>query len=360
MTFEKATEKDDAEVFSLLMEGRQFLREQGVDQWQAHAPTVGEVQNAIARGEQYLLREGEEIAAVCTVLSYEQDYDQIDGAWRTDGRYLAVHRVAVKQKFRGQGLPQKLYEGVRELACLQGFFSVRADTHEHNLRMRRTFLRNGFRFCGTVKLRDENGAPRMAFELILNEENGMKRTVVAATGNKGKLAELKEILKDWEVLSAREAGFFEEVEETGSTFLQNAVIKAQAACKATGLPALADDSGLCVNALGGAPGIFSARYSGKGEAENRALLLKNMQGIEDRTAYFACALVLCYPDGNMVTAEGRTYGKILLEEQGKGGFGYDPLFFSDDLQKSFGVASEAEKNAVSHRARAIQTLEERL
>ena len=131
-------------------------------------------------------------------------------------------------------------------------------------------------------------------------------------------------------------------------------------CKATGLPALADDSGLCVEALGGAPGVRSARYSGGGDAENRALLLKNLAGTADRRAHFACAVALVFPDGREVTAEGRTEGEILSEERGSNGFGYDPLFYSTDLKKSFAEADEAEKNAVSHRGRALRSLEAKL
>ncbi len=150
--------------------------------------------------------------------------------------------------------------------------------------------------------------------------------LVAATGNLHKLREFREILPDFEIVPQREAGFFGEVEETGSTFAENALLKARAVCKATGLAALADDSGLCVPALGGAPGVYSARYSGGGDAENRALLLKNMEHIADRRAYFACAVALVLPDGRVFTADGRAYGTILHEEHGTGGFGYDCLY----------------------------------
>ena len=185
-------------------------------------------------------------------------------------------------------------------------------------------------------------------------------TIVAATGNLHKLREIREILRGHAILSAREAGFSGDVEETGSTFLENALLKANAVSKATGLPALADDSGLCVNALGGAPGVYSARYSGGGDAANRALLLQNMRGVSDRTAYFCCALALIFPDGKTLTAEGRTHGSILEKERGSCGFGYDSLFLSDDLGISFGEASEEEKNAVSHRGRALRALEQML
>lgn len=188
----------------------------------------------------------------------------------------------------------------------------------------------------------------------------IEKKVVAATGNKHKLEEFRAILKDFTVLSQREAGFYGDVEETGATFAENALLKAQAVCAQTGLPALADDSGLCVEALGGAPGVYSARYSGGGDGENRALLLKNLAGESNRSAYFACAIALCFPNGKTVTAEGRTYGKILDKETGTNGFGYDSLFFSEDLQKSFGLASEEEKNSVSHRGRALRELEKKL
>lgn len=184
--------------------------------------------------------------------------------------------------------------------------------------------------------------------------------LIAATGNLHKLREFREILPDFEILPEREAGFFGEVEETGSTFAENALLKARAVCEGTGSPALADDSGLCVPALGGAPGVFSARYSGGGDAENRALLLKNMEHISDRRAYFACAVALVFPDGKCFTAEGRAYGEILSEERGTGGFGYDCLFRSDELGVTFAEATEEQKNAVSHRGRALRALKEQL
>ncbi|MBQ8406447.1 MAG: RdgB/HAM1 family non-canonical purine NTP pyrophosphatase, partial [Clostridia bacterium] len=167
---------------------------------------------------------------------------------------------------------------------------------------------------------------------------------------------------DCEILSQKDAGFDEDVEETGKTFAENAVIKAAAAAKALNLPCLANDSGLCVDALGGAPGVFSARYSGGhgNDAENRKLLLKNMQGKTDRRANFTCAMAIVFPDGRQVLVEGKTYGNILLEEVGTGGFGYDPLFESEDLKKSFGIATAEEKNAVSHRGRALKLMREKL
>ena len=188
----------------------------------------------------------------------------------------------------------------------------------------------------------------------------MDKIIVAATGNAHKLKEIRAVLKDWKILSEEEAGFHGEVEETGATFAENALMKAQAVRKATKLPALADDSGLCVEALGGAPGVYSARYSGGGSAENRALLLKNLQGENNRKAYFACAVALVFPDGRVITAEGRTHGEILEEERGENGFGYDSLFYSDDLKMSFAQCLDEEKNAVSHRGRALRELEAKL
>lgn len=185
-----------------------------------------------------------------------------------------------------------------------------------------------------------------------------KAKLVVASGNAHKIKEISEIFSEYEVVSQKQAGFDEDVEETGVTFMENALIKARAACKALGLPVLADDSGICVNALGGAPGVYSARYCGRhgDDAENRRVLLQNMQGEADRTGYFACAVALVFPNGKEVCAEGFTFGKILKKEEGTAGFGYDPLFFNDDLQKSFGVASAEEKNGVSHRYRALVEL----
>ena len=184
--------------------------------------------------------------------------------------------------------------------------------------------------------------------------------LIAATGNQNKLRELAEIFPEHQFLSAKEAGFSGDVEETGTTFRENALLKARTVCRATGKPALADDSGLCVDALNGAPGVYSARYSGGGDAENRKLLLKNLEGVENRRAHFVCCIALVFPDGRELVAEGRTEGTILYENRGTGGFGYDSLFLSDDLGKSFAEASEEEKNAVSHRGRAINKLREML
>ncbi len=190
----------------------------------------------------------------------------------------------------------------------------------------------------------------------------MKEKLVVATGNAHKLKEISQIFIEYEVVSQKQAGFDEDVEETGVTFEENALIKARAACKALGVIALADDSGICVNALNGAPGVYSARYCGYhgDDKANRDLLLKNLDGVTDRSAYFESAIALVYPDGKEVVARGRTYGKILYAEDGDGGFGYDCLFESDDLKKSFGQATAEEKNSVSHRYRALMALKDKL
>lgn len=184
--------------------------------------------------------------------------------------------------------------------------------------------------------------------------------IVVASGNKGKIREIREIFSDVEIIAMSELGFTDEIEETGINFRDNAKIKAEAVAKKFSLPTLADDSGLCVDGLNGAPGIYSARFSGEGEAANRKLLLKRMENVYDRRAHFECAVCLYMPDGHTYFGEGRTYGHILCEEIGTGGFGYDSLFFSDDLKKSFGLASEEEKNTVSHRFRALQDLRSKL
>ena len=186
----------------------------------------------------------------------------------------------------------------------------------------------------------------------------MKKLVIASQ-NKGKIQEIKDISKGlYEVISMAELGFFGDVEETGSTFYENALIKAKTISEALGEDCVADDSGLVVDALDGAPGIFSARYSGEhgNDKSNRDLLLRNLQGKENRKAKFVSSVVLYKTDGTIISGYGETSGTILFEEQGENGFGYDCIFLSDDLQKSFGIATASEKNAVSHRYRALTDL----
>ena len=185
------------------------------------------------------------------------------------------------------------------------------------------------------------------------------KKIVAATGNAGKLKEIQEILgTDYSVVSMAEAGFAGDVEETGTTFYENALLKARTVSEALGVPALADDSGLEVTALGGQPGVYSARYSGEpvDNARNRALLLKNLMDKDDRSARFVSCVVVYYPDGRDVCAYGTVDGVILEKEEGTNGFGYDSIFYSTDLGKSFGVATDEEKNSVSHRGRALRAL----
>ncbi len=184
--------------------------------------------------------------------------------------------------------------------------------------------------------------------------------IVVASGNEGKIAEIKAIFKGVEIVSMAELGFTDDIEETGKSFKENAYIKASVIAEKFKMPALSDDSGLCVDALGGAPGIYSARFSGEGPKANRALLLKRMEHVTDRRAHFESAVCLCMPDGKCIFGEGKTYGKILWEEIGDKGFGYDSLFYSNDLNKSFGLAEEDEKNSVSHRFRALKDLTEKL
>ena len=190
-----------------------------------------------------------------------------------------------------------------------------------------------------------------------------KPVLLAATGNAHKLKELQHIFQDYyDILPMSAAGFTEEIEENGDTFAANAVIKAEAVCGATGLPAIADDSGLMVNALGGEPGVYSARYAGEhgnDEANNDKLLAK-MEGVEDRSANFCCALALKIPGREPVVAEGKCPGVILHERRGTGGFGYDPLFYCEILGKTFAEVNEAEKNTVSHRARACEAMKEKM
>ena len=183
--------------------------------------------------------------------------------------------------------------------------------------------------------------------------------LVAATNNPHKLTEFRSILGDKFVIrSLKDEGVAVEIDEDSDTFYGNAYKKAKTVSELTGKPALADDSGLMVDALGGAPGVYSARYGGEdGNSElNRAKLLKEMSSAENRKARFISCIVLYYPDGKSVSAEGITEGSILTEERGENGFGYDSLFYSDDLGMSFGEAEPDRKNEVSHRGRALGAL----
>ena len=181
---------------------------------------------------------------------------------------------------------------------------------------------------------------------------------VLATHNPGKLQEMGEILRDLgvEVVSPAALGIPVDVEETGTTFLENALLKAKAICRAANLPAIADDSGLCVDALNGAPGVYSARYGGEGlDDRGRCMLLLNsLRGATTRAAHFSCAVACVFPNGDTLTTEGRCDGSIAYAPLGDGGFGYDPVFLLPGAGKTFGQLSQEEKSAVSHRGKALK------
>ena len=188
---------------------------------------------------------------------------------------------------------------------------------------------------------------------------------VLASNNKKKITELRAILSsllpECEVMSLKEAGIEGDIEENGATFEENSIIKASVPAK-LGYTGIADDSGLCVDALDGAPGIYSARYSGGGDQANIEKLLKELDPVpeQQRTAKFVCVMSAVFPDGRIITARGETYGVILREQRGEDGFGYDPVFYSTDLNKTFAEASADEKNKVSHRGRALTLFSEKL
>ena len=195
----------------------------------------------------------------------------------------------------------------------------------------------------------------------------MTRQVVLASNNAKKLAELRRILEPLvpgvEVLGLADFPPCDEPAETEPTFEGNALIKARAALAATGLPALADDSGLCVDALNGMPGVLSARWSGVpkaegGDAANNRLLLSQLGDVpaERRTAQFRCVMALCTPDGREILQAGEMTGRILAAEHGGGGFGYDPLFAADGYDVSTAELEPAEKDRISHRGQALVAL----
>ena len=185
--------------------------------------------------------------------------------------------------------------------------------------------------------------------------------IIIATHNKHKLQEMSRILSPmgYEVVTDRDLGIeLTDAEENGETFLDNARIKAESGCRESGLPCIADDSGLCVDALGGAPGVFSARYSGvhgDDDANNKRLLAE-LEGVptEKRTAHFACAICVSFPDGSEITATGKCEGYIGYEKKGENGFGYDPLFMVEG--RSLAEMTAKEKDAISHRGNALKAL----
>lgn len=194
---------------------------------------------------------------------------------------------------------------------------------------------------------------------------------VLASNNSHKLDEIRALMADKfdKVCSLSDMDIHTDIDETGTTFEENAFIKAQTIFDMLGgrYAVIADDSGLCVEALGGAPGVYSARYAGEpcDDGKNNRLLLKNLHEREsifpkNRRAYFASVVAAVLPDGRNLSGEGRVYGEVLDEYRGTGGFGYDPLFYCEELGKTFAEASMAEKNTVSHRARALAALKEKL
>ena len=187
--------------------------------------------------------------------------------------------------------------------------------------------------------------------------------LIIASNNAHKVGEIKQILGSRfdEILSLREAGVCHETIEDGDSFIANSLKKAREIAEITGCAALADDSGICVDAIGGAPGIYSARYAGVDSDDlrdkaNCDLLLKNLSGVSDRSAHFTCAIALVYPDGREVVAEGYIYGEIIDEFRGDNGFGYDPLFLPTGYTRTTAELSESEKNSISHRANALAEL----
>ena len=191
--------------------------------------------------------------------------------------------------------------------------------------------------------------------------------VVLASQNRHKLAEIQAILAqyDMELVLQSDLGVHVEVDENGTSFEENSLLKAKAVAEATGMPAIADDSGLCVDVLGGAPGIYSARYGAPDCVTDRDrlnYLLKNMRGIraEERTARFVCVITLLYPDGRKLVARGTCEGMITFEPSGEDGFGYDPVFYLPSLGCTFAQMGAERKNKISHRANALLRLEQML
>lgn len=184
--------------------------------------------------------------------------------------------------------------------------------------------------------------------------------LVLATRNEGKTQELKALLADFpvDIKNLTDFGPTPAIEEDGETFEENAVSKARFTAKVLGLPALADDSGLMVEALGGAPGVRSARYAGENatDLENNIKLLQELENVENRSAAFACTIAIAVPWGPALVYEGRCEGSITTEQAGTQGFGYDPVFYYPPLQKTFAQLSTQEKNRVSHRGQALREL----
>lgn len=194
----------------------------------------------------------------------------------------------------------------------------------------------------------------------------MKKTIVFATGNQGKMKEIRQILAgmDVEILSMKEAGISMDIVEDGTTFEENAIIKAKAVASATDHIVLADDSGLEIDYLNKEPGIYSARYMGEDTSYDikNANLLERLNGVEDekRTARFVCAIAAALPDGQILTVQGVIEGRIAYEPKGSNGFGFDPIFYLPEYGCTSAELSEEDKNAISHRGRALRAMKEKL
>ena len=182
--------------------------------------------------------------------------------------------------------------------------------------------------------------------------------LIIASNNKHKIYEIKKMLgsKFSEILSMREAGIEHETVEDGKTFLENARKKAVEIAALSGCAALADDSGICIDALGGAPGIYSARFSGGDDEDNNRLLLEKLRESSNRAGHYTCAMVLVYPDGREISSEGYMYGDITDTPRGERGFGYDPLFVPTGESRTVAEMTDDEKNAISHRAKALEAI----
>ena len=188
--------------------------------------------------------------------------------------------------------------------------------------------------------------------------------LIIASNNKDKIAEIKAILSPFfdDIVSLREAGIDHETVEDGTSFMQNAEKKAREIAELSGCCAIADDSGICVDALDGAPGIFSARFCGRhgDDTANNRLLLEMMQDKTDRHAHYTCAIVLAFPFGKIITAEDYFYGEIAYDEKGENGFGYDPLFYLPEYGCTSAQITPEEKNRISHRAKALRAIVKKL
>ena len=188
--------------------------------------------------------------------------------------------------------------------------------------------------------------------------------LIIASNNKHKIYEIKKILgSSFESISSlKEAGIDHETVEDGETFIENAVKKAREISTISGCVALADDSGITAHALGNEPGVYSARFAGEhgNDQANNDLLLARLSDKDDKTAHYTCAMALAYPDGTVITAEGYMYGRITPDARGEHGFGYDPIFIADGEERTVAEMSDEEKNAISHRGRALALLLEKL